>query len=65
MYLEAWAVFTWKGFDDTEVLRNIVCRSQILVLHPLSLSFQVTLSHLHQAKIRPNSTGVHHMFLFY
>ena len=33
MYIKAWAdsVFTRKGFGDTDVLRNIVCRSQILV----------------------------------
>ena len=43
MYLKTWAVFTWKGFCDTEVLRNIVYRSQTLVLHFLSLSFHVTL----------------------
>ena len=39
IYLKAWAVFTRKGFGDTEVLWNIVYRSQILVLYFLSLSF--------------------------
>ena len=39
MYLK----FTRKGLDDTEVLRKIVYRSQILFLHFLSLSFHVTL----------------------
>ena len=34
---------TRKGFGDTEVLRNIVYSSQILVVHFLSLSFHVTL----------------------
>ena len=43
MYLKAWPIFTRKGFGDTEVIWNIVYRSQILVLHFLSLSFHVTL----------------------
>ena len=67
MYLKAWAVFTRKGFGDTEVLWNIVYRSQILVLHFLSLSFHVTLftEPFAQGQICPNSNGVYHMFLFY
>ena len=59
--------FTRKGFGDTEVLRNIVYRYQILVLHFLSLSFHITIftEPFAPGQNLSNCNGVHHMFLFY
>ena len=56
-----------KGSVILKYSEILIYRSQILVLHFLSLlsMFLCLLSQLHQAKICPNSNGVHLMFLFY